>query len=121
MQNFLFLEGAYIVIAIFILAVTLFVTTRDFMSKDAPKKGLIGVSLVLALMILAHYYFTTKRISQVKIAFEKDLPIICESRATRRVSQSIIIQKSSDWSLVGDDFSSPNYNRKFFIARCIIK
>ncbi len=121
MQDFLFLEGAYLVIAIFIMAVTLFVTTREFMSKDAPKKGLISVFIVLALLISAHYYITTQRMSEVRVAFEKDLPIICESRATRKVSQTVTVQKSADWSLIGDNFSSPNYNREFFMARCIVK
>lgn len=91
------------------------------MSKGAMKKGLIGVSLVVFVMIGAHYVITTKRMTEVATAFEKDLPIICESRATRKVAQTVIIQKSHEWTLKDGNFISPNHNRPFFIARCIVK
>ena len=121
MNNFFYLEGAYLIIGVFALLITLYVTTRSFMSKGAVKKGLFWVSFVIGVMVGAHYYITTKRMEAVKTAFEKGLPIICESRAARKVSQSVIIKKSNDWSLEGYNFISPNYNRPFFIARCIIK
>jgi hypothetical protein len=121
MKNFFFLEGAYLILGAIILLITLFVGTRPFMSKGAVTRGLIWVSLVLALFIGAHYIMTINRMEEVKIAFEKDLPIICESRMQRKVAQTVNIQKSKEWSLEGDNFVSPNYSRPFFSARCVVK
>lgn len=121
MKNFFFLEGAYLILGTIILLITLFVTTRPFMAKGAVKKGLMWVSLVIALMIGAHYGVTINRMAEVQSAFEKDLEIMCESRMQRKVAQYVIIKKSRDWRLEGDNFVSPNYTRPFFSARCIVK
>jgi len=121
MKEFFILEGAYIILALFILAITLFVTTRPFMSKSAPKKGLTSITLVLAFFIGLHYYITTIRMQEVKLAFARGQAVICESRANTKVSQSIIVKKEYDWSINGDYFSSPNYERDFHLARCIVK
>jgi hypothetical protein len=121
MKNFFFLEGAYLILGAIILLITLFVGTRPFMSKGAAKRGLMWVSLVLAIFIGSHYFITINRMEEVKAAFEKDLPIICESRMQRKVAQVVNVQKSKDWSLINDNFISPNYVRPFFSARCIVK
>ena len=121
MNDFFYLEGAYLILGAFALLITLFVTTRPFMSKGAVKKGLLGVSLVIAVMVGAHYKITTNRMAEVALAFNDDKVIICESRATRKVAQTVLIQKSNEWSLQDDNFISSNYNRPFFIARCIVK
>jgi len=121
LANFFFLEGAYLILGAIILAITLFVTTRPFMSKGAIKKGFFWVTLVLAIMIGAHYMMTVNRMDDVKSAFKKDQPIICESRMQRKVAQTVNIQKSKEWSLEGDNFVSPNYSRPFFSARCVVK
>lgn len=121
MNDFFYLEGAYLILGGFALLITLFVTTRPFMAKGAVKKGLLWVSIVVAVMVGAHYMLTTSRMAEVATAFKKDLPIICESRATRKVAQTVIIQKSNEWTLVDNNFQSPNYHRPFFIARCIVK
>ncbi len=120
MRNFFYLEGAYLILAGIILLVTVFVTTRPFMSKGALKKGLISVSLVLGIMIGAHFMITINRMAEVKAAFEKDMPILCESRMLRKVAQTVTIQKSKNWRLEGDNFVSPHYSRPFFTARCIV-
>jgi len=120
-KNFFYLEGAYLILGGIILLITVYVATRPFMSKGALKKGLGWVSLVLAVMIGAHYMITINRMHEVKAAFEKDLPIICESRMQRKVAQTVTIQKSKEWSLEGDNFVSPHYTRPFFSARCIVK
>jgi hypothetical protein len=78
MNNFLYLEGAYLILGGFALLITLFVSTRPFMAKGAVKKGLLWVSLVVAVMVGTHYMLTSNRMTDVAIAFEKDLPIICE-------------------------------------------
>jgi len=121
MKNFLFLEGAYLILGAITLLITLFVTTRPFMAKGAVKKGLFWVTVVIAIMTSSHFYLTTNRMSDVKIAFEKDLPILCESRMQRKVAQTVTVQKSNEWVLEGDNFVSPNYSRPFFSARCIVE
>jgi hypothetical protein len=120
MSSFITLEGGYLVIAAFILAITAFVTTRPFMEKGAFKKGMIIVSLFLAVAILAHFYVTTKRMSDVKEAFEAGKVVICESRATRKVAQTVLVDKSKNWRLEGDIFYSDEYSRGFHSARCIV-
>ncbi len=121
MENFFYLEGAYLILGGVILLITLFVTTRPFMSKGSVKRGLFWVTLVLAIFIGGHYKITTDRMAEVKEAFENGKTIICESRMQRKVAQSINIQKSNNWTLEGDNFVSPNYSRPFFIARCIVE
>ncbi len=121
MKNFFYLEGAYLILGGIILLVALFVSTRPFMAKGAWKKGLFWVSVVLAVLIGAHYKVTTNRMEKVKTAFENGKTILCESRMLRKAAQVVYIKKENDWSLKGDDFVSPNYARPFFSARCIVK
>jgi hypothetical protein len=121
MQKFFILEGGYLLIGLFILGITLFVSTRPFMSKGGYKKALSITGAVLAIFIGGHYYITTSRMAEVRTAFEQDKPILCESRMLRKVAQSVIIQKSKEWSMEGDLFVSPNYSRPFHSARCIVK
>jgi len=121
MTNFFYLEGAYLILGVFALLITLFVTTRPFMAKGAVKKGLLWVSLVIAVMVGAHYAITSNRMGEVALAYEQDKVIICESRATRKVAQTVFIQKSNGWILKDNNFISESYNRPFFIARCIVK
>jgi len=120
-QKFFILEGGYLAIALFVLAITLFVSTRPFMPKGAYKKSLGIVGLILAFFIGGHYMLTINRIAEVSNAFAQDKPILCESRMLRKVAQSITIQKSKEWSMEGDLFVSPNYSRSFHSARCIVK
>ena len=121
LKNFFYLEGGYLILGAIVLLITLFVGTRPFMSKGAAKRGLMWVSLVIAIMIGLHYNMTMNRMTEVKIAFEKDLEIICESRMVRKVAPYVMVKKSREWRLEGDNFVSPNYTRPFFAARCIVK
>ena len=121
MQKFFILEGGYLLIALFILAITLFVTTRPFMAKGAVKKGLLSVSIILAIFIGGHFYVTSSRMAEVKRAFEEGKTILCESRMLRKAAQSVSIEKSNDWHMEGDNFVSPHYSRPFYSARCIVK
>ena len=121
MQKFFILEGGYLVIGFITILITLFVTTRPFMAKGSLKKGLIWVTLILAFFIGTHFYVTTSRMAEVREAFEADEAILCESRMQRKVAQTVQIQKSNEWSMDGDNFTSPNYNRVFHSARCILK
>ena len=121
LKNFFFLEGGYLILGAIVLLITLFVGTRPFMAKGAAKRGLMWVSLVIAIMIGGHYSVTMNRMAEVKIAFEKDLQIICESRMVRKVAPYVLIKKSRGWRLEGDNFVSPDYSRPFFSARCIVE
>ncbi|WP_456431426.1 hypothetical protein [Nitratifractor sp.] len=122
MSRFLELEGAYLVMGIVVLAITLYVTTRPFMSPRALRRGVPIVGIVVALLIAGHYWITTSRIAEVKRAFDEGKPILCESRIFRNAAQSIQIRKGvAGWRIVGDTFVSPSYLRPFHLARCIVK
>jgi hypothetical protein len=121
MGKFLELEAGYLFIGFIILAVTLFVSTRPFFAKGSFKKAMISVGLFLVFAIGFHFKITTDRMSGVKAAFKEGKTIICESRAVRKVAQSVDVSMNQEWSLEGDVFSSPNYNRVFHSARCLIK
>ena len=122
MERFFYLEGPYLILSGIVLLVTLFVTTRPFMSKGAVKKGMTAVSLFLAVAVGAHYMVTTSRMAEVKEAFASGKTILCESRIIRKAAQSIEISKEiGAWRLEGDYFVSPYFERPFFTARCIVK
>ena len=119
MELFFELEIVYIVIGIFILSVTAFVTTREFVPRVAFKRGMISVSMLLFTMISIHYYITTARMDGVKEIFNEGGTIICENKMQRTISQSVLISKAFDWRLEGDLFVSENYVRDFHTSRCI--
>ena len=123
LRDFFYLEGAYLILAGIILLITLFVSTRPFMSPTAPRKGMTAVAVVLALFIGIHFWITTSRIATVKAAFNAGKPVLCESRMLRKMAQSVEIRKGtpSRWRIDGDNFVSPAYTRPFHLARCIVK
>lgn len=121
MKNFFYLEGAYLILGLIVVLVTVFVSTRPFMPKGSLKKGLSGVTVVLSIMIGLHYTVTTNRMAEVKRAFEEGKRVVCESRMQRKVSPTVIISKAQGWELNGDNFVSPEYVRPFFSARCIVE
>ena len=119
MSTFFELEIPYIAIWLFFLAVTAFVTTRDFMPKVAFKRGMIGVSTVFAIFIGWHYKITTDRMEQVKSLFAEGKTVICENKMRREIMPSVLINKKFGWSLKGDLFTNPEYERDFHTARCV--
>lgn len=119
MELFFELEVVYIVIGIFFLIVTAFVTTRHFMPKSAFKIGMSSVFMLFTVMILAHYFVTTKRMDGVKEIFNKGGTIICENKMHRTISRSVLISKELQWQLAGDYFVSENHVRDFHTARCV--
>lgn len=119
MRLFFELEGAYIVIAIFLLVVTAIVTTRDFVPKGAFKKGMISVSLLLAIMIGAHYSLTTSRMQNVEAMFNNGDTVICENKMRRTASRSVLISKEMGWSVENHLFKNSDYERDFHTSRCI--
>jgi uncharacterized membrane-anchored protein len=120
MQEFFELEAAYLVIGVLALLISWFVSTRPFMSKDAPKKGIIGVLAAIVLMVGGHYTMTMNRMTSVREAFAADKQLLCESRMLRKVAQSVVVQKSKGWTLEGNLFLSHDYVRPFHAARCIV-
>ena len=119
MELFFELEIAYIAIGVFFLAVTAFVTTRDFMPKVAFSRGMISVSMMFSVMIMAHYFVTTSRMEGVKEIFNEGGTIICENKMQRTISRSVLISKELEWRLEGDYFKSENHVRDFHTARCV--
>ncbi len=79
-NNFIQLEGGYMVIAIFFLAITAFVTTREFMEKGLFKKVFPAVFLFFVIAIGIHHYITIDRMKTVQKAFHDNKVIICESK-----------------------------------------
>jgi len=121
MENFFELEGAYLTIGLFVVAIALFVSTRKMMPKGAYKKG-VGYTLIVVLALIGlDFYIRTNRMSEIKTAFHANKTIMCESRMLRKAAQSVIIKKSNGWSLKNNLFSSPQYSRSFHAARCIVK
>jgi len=121
MQKFFILEGGYLVIGFIIILITLFVSTRPFMAKGSLKKGLISVTLFLSFFIGLHFYITTSRMAEVREAFNNNQSVLCESRMQRKVAQTVTVLKSNEWFMKGDNFTSPNYNREFHSARCVVE
>lgn len=120
MELFFKLEAGYLGIAVFALLITLFVTTRPFVVKGAHKKGLFLVGGSCIVFIGMHFYVTTNRMSDVETAFNNGKKVICESRMVRKVAQSVTVERSNEWTLDNHLFSSINYTRDFFSARCIV-
>jgi len=119
MDRFFELEIPYLVIMLFFLVVTAFVTTRDFMPKVAFKRGMIGVFSLFAIMIGLHFYVTSNRMEGVKKIFNKGETVICENKMRRTISQSVLISKKLGWRIEGDYFKNPDFERDFHMARCV--
>lgn len=119
MSNFFELELPYMVIGLFFLGVTAFVTTREFMPKVAFKRGMILVFVLCALFVGFHYMMTTKRMQGVAKLFHEGKTIICENKMRRTISQSILISKKLGWRLEGNYFKNSDYERDFHTARCV--
>jgi hypothetical protein len=119
MELFLELEAVYIVIGIFILSVTAFVTTRDFMPKVAFKRGMLSVGAFVLIMIALHYNATTSRMQNVEEMFNAGEEIICENKMKRTVSRSVILSKALGWRVEDNLFKNSDYERDFHTSRCI--
>ncbi len=119
MGLFFELEAVYLVIGIFILTVTAIVTTRDFVPKVAFKRGMTAVGSFLAIMIAIHYSMTTTRMAGVKELFNAGETIICENKMRRTMGRSVLLSNELGWSIIGDKFVNPAYERDFHTSRCI--
>ena len=119
-MQFLTIEGGNIAIGLFVLLAALFVTTRPFMSKNTFKTGFSIVTIVVTILILSHYSYTTNRMQKVETAFNEGKVVICENKMFRNISNSLEITNSKGWNLKDNIFSSPKYSRTFHTARCVV-
>ncbi len=119
METFLVLEAGTLTIAAFFLAVAIFVSTRPFMPAGAFRKIVIPTAIVLAALVALHYKVTSGRMDTVKAAFNNQQEVICENRSSREGARSIVISQALGWSLEGDVFVNPDFERPFHTARCV--
>ncbi|MDZ7817822.1 MAG: hypothetical protein U5K55_04010 [Aliarcobacter sp.] len=69
MELFLKLEAGYLAIGLFILAITLIVTTRSFVAKNIWKKSVAIMTIIVGILIGLHYFVTISRINEVEKDF----------------------------------------------------
>lgn len=119
MDLFLELEIVYIVIGAFILSITAFVTSRDFVPAGAFKKGMLIVGAFVAVMILFHYNMTTSRMNGVEKMFNDGDTIICENKMRRTISKSVLLSKEMGWKMEDHLFKHVDYERDFHTSRCV--
>jgi hypothetical protein len=119
MELFLELEIVYIVIGIFILSITAFVTTRDFVPKSAFKRGMSFVGAFVAIMIVLHYNVTTSRMAEVEELFNSGKTVICENKMRRTVSKSVLLSQDLGWRVEDHLFKNADYERDFHTSRCV--
>ena len=119
MELFFELEVVYLVIGVFLLSVTAFVTTREFMPKVAFKRGMFGMFGFISVLIIFHFIMTTSRMEGVKEIFNNGETIICENKMRRTISRSVLLSQALGWRLEGDKFENDDYERAFHTSRCI--
>lgn len=119
MDLFLELEIVYIVIGAFILSITAFVTSREFVPAGAFKKGMLIVGAFVGIMILFHYNMTTERMDGVEKMFNDGDTIICENKMRRTISKSVLLSKEMGWTMENHLFKHVDYERDFHTSRCV--
>ena len=119
MDLFLQLEGPYLVIGAFILSITAFVTTRDFVPRVAFKRGMLSVLVGLSILVGFHYYMTTTRMTNVEAIYNSGETVICENKMQRTISQSVLIRPDMGWKIENHLFKNPDYERDFHTSRCV--
>lgn len=116
-QNFFKEEVVYILIALFVWGITIFITTRPFFSKGARKAIPIVFVLLVAVLIL-HYNLRMNHIEEVKEAFYNNKDILCLDK-TNKIGYIVI--KKGAWRLEGDTFVNPNFIRSYNIRQCLVE
>ncbi len=117
MADFFREEAVYIFIALFILGVVIFISTRPFVSMR-PKVAVTVTFLVLLAGLIAHYNYRLHHIKEVKEAFYAGKNIICVDKTSKL--GGIVVHKGF-WSLKGDEFVNPQINRGYNIRQCIVE
>ncbi len=119
LETFLTLEAGTLTISAFFLAVAVFVATRPFMPTGAFRKIVIPTAIILAVFVALHFKITSGRMDAVKAAFDNQQEVICENRSSLEGARSIVISQALGWSLEGDVFVNPDFERPFHTARCV--
>lgn len=120
MSHFFSMELPYISIALFILAVTLFIGTRSFISPFVLRRFLPALAIFLSLAIGLHFKITEDRAVEVKAAFEKGKVVLCSERRSKMGDRNIEIENGSVWKSDGEFFTNSAGN-KFSIRQCVVK
>ena len=123
MSTFFELEAGHLLIGLFILMVALFVGTREFVGNGKAWKKVVPLTLISIFgFISVHFFTTNSRMSEVKSYFNSGGAVICESKAVRKVAQTIIIDPKStqNWVLIDNMFHSPEFSRGFHSSRCLV-
>jgi len=121
MNTFLELEAGNLTIATFFIMIAIIVATRPFVQASFKKALFVAFVLFFSSVIGGHYYITSERMEEVKASFLEGKDVVCENRMHRKAAQGIVISQKLSWSLDGDIFVNPDYNRGFHAARCIVK
>ena len=117
MANFFKEEFIFILVALFILGITIFVTTRPFVAKGA-RKAIPVVAVLLAIALVAHYYFRQNLMQEVRQGFSEGKTILCMDK-TNKIGYVVIHQ--GEWQLRGDEFVHPEFPRSYNIRNCIVE
>ncbi len=117
MVNFFKEEAVFIFIALFVLAIAIFVVTRPFMPKNS-KKAIPIVFLILTIGLIAHYNYRLNHIKEVVKAFNEGKNILCLDK-TNKFGQVLI--KKGEWKLKDDTFVNPEFPRGYNVRQCIVE
>ena len=117
MANFFKEEFIFILVALFILGITIFVTTRPFVAKGA-RKAIPIVAAFLVLALIAHYNFRQNLVKEVRKGFEEGKTILCMDK-TNKIGYVVI--NAGEWKLQGDEFVHPEFPRSYNIRNCIVE
>ena len=121
MKDFLILEGGLLVVSAFMLAVTVFTSTRSFSPKGSYKRTVPGVFIVLVIIIAIHYDQTMERMDTVKKEFEDGKVIVCDNKGDLTLGRNVLLDKSRyGWKTDEYYFVSDKFPRKFHISRCVV-
>ena len=119
MVDFFREEIIFIFISLFILGITIFITTREFI----PKKSKIAIPVMTILLgagLIFHYQYRKKTMQEVKEAFEHNRTILCVDK-TNRASGQVVINKRAQWIIKDDLFINPAFDRGYNIRQCIVE
>ncbi len=117
MLNFFHEELVFILVSLFVFALTAFVVTRPFVHLPA-KKILPAVALFLIVALIAHYNWRMAHIAKVKKAFSEGKNILCIDK-TNKIGYVLI--NKGEWKIVNDEFRHPEFPRGYNVRQCVVE
>ncbi|BCD63060.1 MULTISPECIES: hypothetical protein [Nitratiruptor] len=110
-------ELVFILIALFVFAIAVFVVTRPFVEVNAKKVlSIIGIFLLVGL--IAHYTWRLHHMESVKKAFAAGKNILCIDK-TNKIGYVLI--NRGEWKIVNDEFVHPEFPRAYNIRQCVVE